>query len=205
MSKHFEVYICRLEGKIIYIGSGVNGRHKHCNSCISHEYELNKMHFEGVIFDVQVKKFNNKEESLEHEKDMILKHKPIYNQVFLTKERSKKATKYLELKHQFRKEALKYFSKTKDIDDSCSAFLEFIQHHNIDEMLKVGELSFHPRCYYKNNVSDILFSFYRSYLEGVVTLNSKGYKFFTCVLYVLKYEGKILSHNTLYTLEKSYT
>ena len=50
MSKHFEVYICKLDGNIIYIGSGANGRHKHCNSGCSHVYDLNKLHFEGKVF-----------------------------------------------------------------------------------------------------------------------------------------------------------
>ena len=44
MDKHFEVYLCKLDGKILYIGSGVQGRHKHCNSGCSHVYSLNKLY-----------------------------------------------------------------------------------------------------------------------------------------------------------------
>ena len=47
MSKEncYEVYICKVDGEIVYIGSGKHGRHKHCTSGCSHVYELNKMHF----------------------------------------------------------------------------------------------------------------------------------------------------------------
>ena len=47
MSKEncYEVYVCRVDGEIVYIGSGRHGRHKHCDSGCSHVYELNKIHF----------------------------------------------------------------------------------------------------------------------------------------------------------------
>ena len=47
-----EVYLCYLEDEIVYIGSGKLNRHKHCNSGTSHVYALNKLRFEGVVFDV---------------------------------------------------------------------------------------------------------------------------------------------------------
>lgn len=200
MSKHFEVYICKLDGNIVYIGSGANGRHKHCNSGCSHVYGLNKLHFEGKVFDIQVKKFNDKQDSLNHEKDLILKHKPKYNSVYLSKERNIKGTKSLELKALFRKEVMRYFSKQQEIEDYCKAFLEFLHHHNIQAMIEKKELILHPKCYYKNNTSNKLFYAYRSYMEGGVSCNSKGYKFFSCVLTLLNLMNKSeIKHIPLYS------
>ena len=166
MSKYFEVYICKLNGNIIYIGSGAKGRHKHCNSGCSHVYDLNKLHFEGKVFDIQVKKFNDKQDSINHEKDLILKHKPRFNSVYLSDVRNKKGVESMKLKRMFRQELLKYFTKDDVIESYSKAFLEFLHHHNIAEFVKEGVMKFHERCYYKNNVSSVLFSLYRSYLEG---------------------------------------
>jgi len=44
-SEWSEVYLCYLEDEIVYVGSGKLNRHKHCNSGISHVYELNRLHF----------------------------------------------------------------------------------------------------------------------------------------------------------------
>ena len=199
MSKHFEVYICKLDGNIIYIGSGANGRHKHCNSGCSHVYDLNKLHFEGKVFDIQVKKFNDKQDSINHEKDLILKHKPRFNSVYLSDVRNKKGVESMKLKRMFRQELLKYFTKDDVIESYSKAFLEFLHHHNTAEFVKNGVMEFHERCYYKNNVSSVLFSLYRSYLEGVASTNSVGYKFFCCVLNVLNSEnGSNIKHVNLY-------
>lgn len=200
MARHFEVYICRLDGDIVYIGSGANGRHKHCNSGCSHVYDLNRLHFEGKTFDVQVKKFNDKQESLDNEKELILKHKPKYNSVYLSKERSAKGSKSLELKALFRKEIMRYFHKQQEIEDYGKVFLEFLQHHNVQDMVEKSELIMHPRFYYKNNTSDKLFSTYRSYMEGAVSCNSRGYKFFSCVISVLNsVNNSKINHVPLYS------
>ena len=199
MSKHFEVYICKLDGNILYIGSGANGRHKHCNSGCSHVYDLNKLHFEGKVFDIQVKKFNDKQDSINHEKDLILKHKPRFNSVYLSDVRNKKGVESMKLKRMFRQELLRYFTKDDVIESYSKAFLEFLHHHNTAEFVKNGVMKFHERYYYKNNVSSTLFSLYRSYLEGVATTNSVGYKFFCCVLVVLNSEnGSNIKHVNLY-------
>lgn len=84
-----EVYIARLNKNVVYIGSGLNGRHKHVNSGTSHVYELNKLHFQGVIFDIEFLGTNySKEESLTIEKGLIEKYQPIYNRVYKDKTRS---------------------------------------------------------------------------------------------------------------------
>ena len=48
----YEVYMCKLNDEVLYVGQGASGRHKHCNSGSSHVYELNKLHFQGKTFDV---------------------------------------------------------------------------------------------------------------------------------------------------------
>lgn len=87
--KGYEVYICTLDKDVLYIGSGRINRHKHCNSGTSHVYGLNKLHFEGNIFDVNLKFFLTKEESLEEEKRLINQHLPRFNIVHTSKNTSK--------------------------------------------------------------------------------------------------------------------
>lgn len=68
------------DGTLLYVGSGVLGRHKHCNSGTSNVYNLNKMHFAGEkIITSVVKLFDTKEESLTYEHEYILSHKPLFN------------------------------------------------------------------------------------------------------------------------------
>ena len=54
--KGYEVYVCKNGSEVVYIGEGRFGRHKHCNSGTSHVYELNKLHFDGVVLEVDVVK-----------------------------------------------------------------------------------------------------------------------------------------------------
>ena len=54
--KLYVVYIASHNGEIYYVGHGVYGREKHVNSGCSHVYELNKMHFQGIKFEVSIKK-----------------------------------------------------------------------------------------------------------------------------------------------------
>ena len=79
-SKSYEVYICKHNGTVVYIGEGKFGRHKHCLSGTSHVYDLNRLHFEkeNVICEV-VKVFSTKEESQDLENILIDKYQPIYN------------------------------------------------------------------------------------------------------------------------------
>ena len=82
MSKksEFEVYVCKQDGVVIYVGEGRFGRHKHCTSGTSHVYALNKLHFDGVEIDVEVVKvFKTKSEAQEYEQHLIDKHLPAHN------------------------------------------------------------------------------------------------------------------------------
>lgn len=87
MSKDvFEVYICKFENSVVYIGSGGLNRHKHCKSGISHVYELNEIHFSSErdkLSVAVVEFFNNKSDSLAYERDLVLLYQPTYNKAIL--------------------------------------------------------------------------------------------------------------------------
>lgn len=80
MSKIYEVYVCRLGDEVMYVGQGEKGRHKHCNSGISHVYELNRLHFLGNRFVVDVVEYTkSKKEALEVELKLIRELEPKLN------------------------------------------------------------------------------------------------------------------------------
>ena len=79
----YELYVCKLNDEVLYVGQGASGRHKHCNSGSSHVYELNKLHFQGKTFDVSVVfQTNSKKQVLQKEKDLIDELKPKLNTVY---------------------------------------------------------------------------------------------------------------------------
>lgn len=83
-----EVYVCKHNGVIVYIGKGTKGRHKHCISGCSHVFELNKIFFtEGVdSLDVAVvKELSSNQEAMELEKYLIGLYQPKFNKVFTNK------------------------------------------------------------------------------------------------------------------------
>ena len=84
--KLYVVYTVYHNDELYYIGHGVIGREKHVNSGCSHVYELNKLHFEGVEFEVKIEKFENKELAATREEYLIRKLRPKLNKVFLTTE-----------------------------------------------------------------------------------------------------------------------
>lgn len=78
----YEVYICRVDGEVVYIGCGKAGRHQHCTSGCSHVYGLNQLHFKGECVDVEVHKlFSTKMEALDCELGLIKFHRPRLNKV----------------------------------------------------------------------------------------------------------------------------
>ena len=83
-----EVYVCKHNDVIVYIGKGTKGRHKHCVSGCSHVFELNKIFFtEGVdSLDVSVvKELSSNQEAVELEKYLIGLYQPKFNKVFTNK------------------------------------------------------------------------------------------------------------------------
>ena len=81
--KIYEVYLCKHEGIVVYVGQGYYNRHKHCNSGTSHVYELNNLHFQGVVFDVEVNILDNKDVAVKKEREFIKKYLPKFNKDFM--------------------------------------------------------------------------------------------------------------------------
>lgn len=76
----YEVYVCKHNDEILYVGQGKAGRHKHCNSGTSHVYELNRLHFGGVNLDVEIVYQDcDVGKVLKKEKDLIQSLKPKFN------------------------------------------------------------------------------------------------------------------------------
>lgn len=86
MTKTYELYHCEYKGEVVYVGQGLKGRHKHCNSGSSHVYELNKIHFtEGsdVLYTKVLKVGKSKKDMLDLEKEHISLIRPRFNSVFI--------------------------------------------------------------------------------------------------------------------------
>lgn len=85
MSKIYELYTCSYKGAVVYVGEGLKGRHKHCNSGCSHVYELNRIHFqEGEqVLDVNViEETTTKSSVSKKERFLIDKYRPMFNKNF---------------------------------------------------------------------------------------------------------------------------
>lgn len=89
-NKLYEVYLCKYKDEVVYVGQGGYKRHKHCNSGTSHVYELNRLHFSGAVFDVDVKIFNSKVEAVEREKELIKRYLPKFNRDFMQTDKQMK-------------------------------------------------------------------------------------------------------------------
>lgn len=82
------VYCCHNETEVLYIGHGKSGREHHCNSGVSHVYELNKEHFLNRNLKVKILKyFSDKESAKNFEEEMIKKTLPKYNKSVKIKEK----------------------------------------------------------------------------------------------------------------------
>ena len=78
----YEVYICKHEDDVLYVGQGRLGRHTHCISGCSHVYGLNRLHFGKVNFTVEVLSIHEtQKEALEEELRLISLHTPKFNKV----------------------------------------------------------------------------------------------------------------------------
>lgn len=79
-TNNYIVYSATLNGTTVYIGSGNIGREKHLLSGCSHIYELNKLHFEGILPEVNIlKTFKTKEEARHYEQLLIHELNPSFN------------------------------------------------------------------------------------------------------------------------------
>lgn len=83
MSKmKFEVYAVTFNDEVIYIGYGHIGRHRHTVSGISHNYDLNRIHFTEDASKVVVKVlkyFEDRDGAKSYESELIGELKPKYN------------------------------------------------------------------------------------------------------------------------------
>ena len=78
----YEVYICKYDDVVLYVGQGKVGRHSHCNSGCSHVYGLNRLHFGKVNFTVEVLSgYETQKEAIEEERRLISLHAPKFNKV----------------------------------------------------------------------------------------------------------------------------
>lgn len=146
----FELYCCYDKGKLLYVGSGALYRHKHCNSGTSHVYELNKLHFQGFIFDVKVKYFETREDALEEEQKLIREHLPELNKVYTTRNcgKSKWVQTYSKLRKSFT-ENNKFDKKSTMHRKMVELFEAFLMLHPIPLIDSEGVL-LRGRSYYKN-------------------------------------------------------
>ena len=87
-SKVYELYHCKYKGEVVYVGQGVRGSHRHCNSGTSHVFELNKIYFtegaEALSVEVLMQD-SNKGVVVKAEKEYILARKPRFNKVLNNK------------------------------------------------------------------------------------------------------------------------
>lgn len=132
--------MCYLDKEIVYIGSGALNRHKHCNSGTSHVYELNKLHFQGVIFDVKVQKFKTKKAALDNEIKLIKKHLPKFNTVFTPKHSNKQD--YMNKCREFREVFVNFYNKSGDNNRSKMYELldQFLKCHPLTTIESEGVL-----------------------------------------------------------------
>lgn len=104
MSKVYELYHCKYQGEVVYIGQGARGRHRHCNSGCSHVYELNEIYFtkgKDVLDVYIVQEFFDKEVAEEQEVLHIQKYRPTLNKVHNDSSRRQvKAQESLALKRE---------------------------------------------------------------------------------------------------------
>ena len=77
----YEVYIVKVSKSVVYIGMGLNKRHLHATSGVSHVYALNKIHFKDpTAVSVFIISNNlSQERALELELELIKHYRPVFN------------------------------------------------------------------------------------------------------------------------------
>lgn len=140
VNKVYEVYICKYDSEIVYIGQGARGRHKHCTSGCSHVFELNRLYFLGdtTLFEVVVRTVSSSDIAKELEKELIQKHKPRFNKVYLSTDRWERSNIRLLFKNTI-------FDRIENIRTTAhkklllrTSFKEFMEYHKHDMILQEG-------------------------------------------------------------------
>ena len=147
----YEVYICRYDNEIVYIGEGKLGRHRHCNSGGSHVVGLNELYFLGdrELFSIEVRIVDSKKEAKQMQDLLILKHKPKFNIVGL-KDVSQKVGS-LRSKFKLSVENNIKYSKfnTKEKERMVNSFHEILRYHTLGKIEEDGGLYLMNHLFYK--------------------------------------------------------
>lgn len=150
MSRLYEVYMCYYKEDIVYVGSGKMGRHKHCVSGMSHCYGLNKLHFtepEKVRVDV-VALFQDKKESLDYEKHLIISHKPVFNTVFNKDIRNDLAKRSKGLRNRFINLAIEDGVSDINLEKFKNLLSEFFNFYSFSDV-ESGNVTIYTGTFYK--------------------------------------------------------
>lgn len=137
MSKTFELYTCTYKGDIVYVGSGIKGRHKHCDSGCSHVFELNEVFFlEGAEFlEVRVVYESRLKSDVEgKEVEIIKSRQPRFNKVHNgNTERQIKAHESNKLRMFLKNKGLESLKGRSLIkyEAVVSAFINFFGYNNV--------------------------------------------------------------------------
>ena len=75
----YVTYVAHDGKDAIYVGHGADKRHNHVNSGTSHVYQLNRDHFDGINYNVEVFTFDCKKHAEELEELFIVSFNPKYN------------------------------------------------------------------------------------------------------------------------------
>lgn len=196
-TKSYEVYECYNGTELVYIGQGCVGRHKHCNSGVSHVYELNKLHFEGVVFNVKVEPCATKDEALKIEFEKIQRYNPKLNVALTPKDnRRNKGFEVAKLVAMFKTTAryTYHIYDDKQLRSWCDAFKEYLRHHDLTDKHS-KHLPLNERAYYKRKTTPNMFNVYRSYVD-TPSIRGKGWKIFDCIIRVFNEQGYVLEHDT---------
>lgn len=136
----YEVYVCKQGDKVIYVGQGKVGRHKHCSNGCSHVYDLNRLHFSGESVEVKVEFVPTKEEALTKEKFLINMYKPKFNKIGVSDDRYDKAKERSRFKSLFVDRIKSEKLSEKRTDRLLLAFDEFLHYHSSTMVSEEGIL-----------------------------------------------------------------
>lgn len=139
----YEVYVCKYDDDIVYIGQGLKGRHRHCISGKSHVYELNEIFFSDNRnrLSVNIHTYcSDKKDAEMLEKELIQRYRPKFNSVFLNTDRQKSASKVKKFMSNMLKDVPKgsVWFYSKDGVAYKEALQEFLDFHLYEDFMKDG-------------------------------------------------------------------
>lgn len=159
----YEVYVCKHNDEIVYIGSGKTGRHKHCLSGVSANYELNKLHFTELDnCEVNViKNFKSKLDSMEYEKTLIKLHNPKFNTVHTNKTEQDFASICRNKKYEFIKMLCQNDGCGKAKNKVTALAEEFFKLFKVSDIIS-GDIMIYSKTQYEKCGNNIMTQFARN-------------------------------------------